>query len=198
VFDIKKTSDGGFIVTGVTSGIGVNIGDTFLLKIDGDGNQQWFERYDANGRNDEGRSVIECTDGGFVTAGRYNNDPISGGYQVYAVKTTDQGGLLWNAFIGFSSSDETYSIVQSRDGNYILTGKTYLNRTSNDYQLLLVKIDNDGNIIWHKTYGGAEDEIAYNIQSTDHGFVVIGHTFSYGHGSADIYVLNIDEDGELR
>lgn len=197
-YDIKRTSDGGLIVTGITSSTGPDYTDTFLLKTDENGNQQWFERYDANGRNDEGRSVIEAVNGGFLSVGLYNNDPVSGNYQAYAVKTTASGNPLWKAFIGFSTSEETYSVVQTRDGNYMLTGKTYLHRTNDDYQLLLVKIDDSGNILWTKTYGGTEDEEGYDIKRTDHGYVIIGYTVSYGHGSSDIYVLNIDENGELQ
>lgn len=197
-FDIKKTSDGGLIVTGFTSGVGPDYTDTFLLKTDADGNQQWFERFDADGRNDEAQCVIETTGGGFVAVGRYNNDLASGGYQAYVVKSTADGSTVWKSFIGFSTSDEAYSVVQARDGNYILTGKTFLNKTLNDYQLLLVKIDNSGNILWTKTYGGSMDEVGYDIQQADNGYVVAGYTASYGHGSTDIYVLNIDEDGEVQ
>lgn len=197
-FDIKNTFDGKLIVTGVTPASGPDFTDTFLLKVDGNGNQLWFERYDAEGRDDEGHSVVETLDGGFLTVGRYNYDIFSGGYQAYAVKTTANGSRIWSVLIGFTASDETYSVVQSRDGNYILTGQTYLNGTNYDLQLLLVKIDNSGNIIWTKTYGGLKDEAGYDIKRSLDGYVVTGYTFSFGHGSSDIFILHVDENGELQ
>ncbi|MBL7994340.1 hypothetical protein JNM05_03115 [bacterium] len=193
-FDIKNTVDGGFVVTGRTSSYGASVYATFLLKADSDGNQIWFST--SGGAQDEGVSVVQTPDGGFITTGRIYVG--LGNYQIYLVKFETNGNVAWANIIGFTTYEESYSITPSRDGNYIITGETLLDNFAGDYQALIVKINPLGNVIWVKSYGGEQQDIGLSIQPTNKGYVIAGYTFSFGHGNADIYVLNIDEDGELQ
>ncbi len=52
-------------------------------------------------------------------------------------------------------------------------------------------------ILWTKTYGGAEWEIGYSINVTnDGGFIIAGQTNSYGAGGNDMYLVKINAEGD--
>jgi hypothetical protein len=62
-----------------------------------------------------------------------------------------------------------------------------------------VKLDSSGNVQWTKTIGGSLTDIAFSIiQSSDGGYVVAGETWSFGAGSADIYVVKLDSGGNVQ
>ena len=91
--------------------------------------------------------------------------------------------------------DEIHSIQLTSDGGYILTGSTKSNE-GNSHDLLLAKTDQNGNIIWQKTYGGPKDDEGYSAQPATDGYIVTGRTRSYGSGMYDVWLLKIDPAGE--
>jgi outer membrane protein assembly factor BamB len=65
--------------------------------------------------NDEGYSVQQTTDGGYVIVGRTNSFG-AGNYGVYLIKTNANGDTLWTKTIGGSNADDAYSVQQTTDG----------------------------------------------------------------------------------
>lgn len=193
-FDVAHTTDGGFAVTGRTASYGAGVYATFLLKTDSEGIQQFLST--SGGAQDEGLSVVQTADGGFLTTGRIYVG--LGNYQIYLHKFNTAGNFEWASVIGFTSYEESYSITPAHDGTYVITGRTLLDNFAGDNQTLIFKIDPLGNVLWAKSYGGEQEEAGFSIQPTSNGYVVAGYTFSYGQGNADIYVVNIDENGELQ
>ena len=62
----------------------------------------------------------------------------------------------------------------------------------------VLKLDRDGTITWQKTYGGSGYDDAYSIQQTsDGGYIVAGDTYSFGAGSGDVWVLKLDQCGNI-
>lgn len=192
-YDVQNTTDGGFIVAGRTSSFG-GVYATLLIKTDADGNEQWLTS--SGGAQDEGQSVVQTADGGYLTIGRVYVG--LGNYQIYMTKTDAGGAITSNRVIGFTTYEEAYSIAPAHDGNYIVTGETILDNYGPDYQVLITKIDPSGNVVWVRSYGGPQDDIGYSVQPTGNGYVIAGFTLSFGAGKSDMYVLNIDEDGELQ
>ena len=192
-FDIHLTTDGGLAVTGRTSSYG-GVYATYLLKTDAEGNQLWFTT--SGGSQDEAQSVVQTAEGGFLTIGRMYVG--LGNYQIYMIRYDGSGNTEAAYLLGFTSYEEAYSITPSHDGNYIVTGETLLENSTSDFQTLIFKVTSYGNVLWVRSYGGEKDDIGYSVQPTDNGYIVAGYTLSYGAGKSDIYVLNIDEDGELQ
>ncbi|HRD20226.1 MAG TPA: PQQ-binding-like beta-propeller repeat protein, partial [Fervidobacterium sp.] len=63
----------------------------------------------------------------------------------------------------------------------------------------ILKLDADGGLVWQKTYGGTNIDMAYSIQQTsDGGYIVAGYTKSSGNGDDDVYILKLNSDGELK
>jgi len=89
------------------------------------------------------------------------------------------------------------SIQQTDDGGYIVAGWTdSFGAGLDDFWVL--KLDENGNVEWQKTYGGSDADRAESIQQTDDGgYIVAGSTESFGAGYSDIWILKIDSEGNI-
>jgi len=96
---------------------------------------------------------------------------------------------------GGNSFDKAYSVQQTTDGGYIVAG--YTDRYW-IYDVCILKLDSNENLVWQKTFGGNGNDEAYSIQqTTDGGYIVAGYTDSFGAGNLDVYILKLNSDGSL-
>ena len=84
--------------------------------------------------------------------------------------------------------------IEAFDGGYIIVGR---NNNPADYNLLVLKLSANGNEVWRKEYGGTSGRESGNSvsQTSDGGYVIFGTTASYGNGGEDMYLINIDSEG---
>ncbi len=190
---VQPTSDGGYIITGVTSSYGEGGCDIWLIKTDKDGNKLWDKTFGGQ-KDDRGYSVQETSDGGFIIAG-FTNSYGAGSWDIWLIRTDEYGNMLWDKTFGGQKDDRGYSVQETSDGGFIITGYTNsYGQGSKD--VWLIKTDRDGNKIWDKTYGGIDSDWGYSVRETsDGGFIITGNTFSYGSGSSDIWLVRTDRDG---
>jgi hypothetical protein len=84
--------------------------------------------------------------------------------------------------------------MQTADSGFIVTGRTGLSFSRDIY---LVKTDADGNTLWSRTYGGAENDEGKCVrQTTDGGYIITGFTDSFGAGLSDLYLIRTDINGD--
>jgi len=104
----------------------------------------------------------------------------------------------WEKTYGEWGDDVAYSIQQTRDGGYIVAGRTE-SKGAGRRDFWVLKLDEKGKIIWDNTYGGSEDDVANSIQQTrDGGYIVAGRTESKGAGGGDFWVLKLNEKGKIE
>ncbi|KQC13785.1 MAG: hypothetical protein APR63_00215 [Desulfuromonas sp. SDB] len=189
---IRQTSDGGFILTGITSSYGSGT-DTYLVKTDSLGNTQW-SRYFGGSDMEFGYSVLQTQDGGYIVCGGTCSFG-AGQWDIYLIKTDQNGNAVWTKTYGDTGTDIGYSIKQTSDCGYIITGLTD-SYGAGLKDVYLIKTDSCGDSIWAKTYGGSENDFTSSIDITPSGnFIVTGVTNSYGAGSSDIYLLYLTSSG---
>ena len=195
-YDVIVTSDSGYAIVGTE--IGSSNKNVFLLKTDNNGNVQWAKYYGGTS-DDEGYSLKQTSDGGYIIAG-YSSSFGQGGWDVYLVKVGASGNLQWSKTYGGNLYDFANHIEITNDGGFILTGVTsgYGTGAINDNDLFLMKTDSAGNSIWSYTYGGNLNEIGTSVKQTfDGGYVSTGYTYSSGAGQSDVYLLKTDSTGSV-
>jgi len=147
---------------------------------------------------DEGYSVQQTTDGGFIIAG-YTYPSDANLTDVYLVKTDANGNLLWSrTFDGGGNIDRGYSVQQTSDGGFVVVGETF-SFTASYTDVYLIKTDVNGNLQWSGTIGGNSNDYGYSVQqTTDGGFIIAGSTSSSGAGADDVYLIKTDANGNQQ
>ena len=195
VSSVQQTSDGGYILAGYTSSFGAGSYDIFFIKADENGNIVWAKTYGGTG-GDFSYSVQQTSDGGYIVAGGTNSFG-AGGLDVFLIKTDADGNIIWAKTYRRTGDEWARSVHQTSDGGYILAGATN-SFGAGSYDILLIKTDANGNIIWAKTYGGTGNDWAYSLQQiSDVGYILAGLTNSFGAGDYDIFLINADANGEI-
>jgi hypothetical protein len=163
--------------------------------------------------NDRAYSNIQTSDSGYLICGftnsvdgdvTFNHGDADG----WIVKTDVDGNILWQKTYGGSLADIFRSIIPVSDSTYIVCGETSsvdgdvtFNHGMSDFWV--VEIDQSGNIIWQRTYGGSNIDFANDIVKSDSGFFVVGQTFSADgdvtnyKDNGDAWFISIDSVGNL-
>jgi len=175
-FSVRQTSDGGYIIAGLTYSFGAGSCDAWLVKTDTSGNMVWNKAYGGTSW-DDAKSVVQTSDGGYIIAG-YTYSFGAGGGDFWLVKTDSNGEMVWNKTYGGTDDDYAYSVQQTIDAGYIIAGLTESFGAGWE-DFWLVKTDSNGEMVWNKTYGGTGNDWAFSVQQTsDGGYVIAGLTGS--------------------
>jgi len=190
---VDTTDDGGFVLAGKFAN-GANGNDFFIVKTNANGDSLWARKYGGSG-SDIPRVVRKTTDGGFIIAGTTKSFGTNTAFgNIWLVKTNSTGDTTWTRVIGSTDAEECYSINETTDDGYILTG-----RKGND--IYVVKTDRDGFQQWEKTYphAGPNDVGRDIIQTSDGGYALAGlRTATHGYYLLFpqlMYVLKMDKNG---
>ena len=221
---IVPSGDGGFIVCGRSSSNDGDItgnhgnSDAFIVKIDAEGNKLWQKCYGGS-EDDEANCVVAASDGGFVFAGYTNsNDQFvskrHGGSEFWVFKTDKNGNLLWQKSFGGDGNEVAFSITETADKGFALTGYAYaassisgngdVGTIKGVRDIWVTKISDSGSLLWQTTIGGFGDEYATSIITAANGnLMIVGQTSSTdgyatgNHGSSDAIITALTDNGVL-
>lgn len=206
---IRQTIDRGSIIIGATFSTNLPNGyhggteDGLVCKLDSNGNTQWIKTFGGS-KEDVLLDAISLPDTTFIVAGWTTSTDFDGSPQTltktgWLLKLDKTGNVIWKNFYGNISSCN--DIQYANDGGLIIAGT---NTIGGDVNLWLLKIDIAGNKIWEKSYGGTADDRALVVKSTGaNNYIVLGRSSSTNgdvtvtHGGDDIWVLKIDNNGNL-
>jgi hypothetical protein len=141
-FSLIQTSDGSYIIAGLTSSFGAGGADVYVVKLDAHGNLQWTKTI-GGPANEAGFSLIQTSDGGYAIAGSTQSFG-AGEWDVYVIKLNANGNLQWAKTTGtkneyFSKS----SLIQISDGGYAIAGSTQ-SFGAGEWDIYVVKLDKNG------------------------------------------------------
>ncbi len=141
-------------------------------------------------------SARQSSDSGYIIAGMIDFFGEHSG-DVWLIKTDMLGDTLWTRIYGGSGVDNVKCVQQTLDGGYIMVGETESYGVGN-YDVWLIKTDYLGDSVWTKTCGGFNGDGGYCVQQThDGGYIISGHTGSYGAGGSDMYLIKTDSVGHV-
>ena len=188
---VEPTSDGGFIIA-------ADGGGTLILKTNSEGGIEWSRSLGGIHRPHASTNVIkEISAGKYIAAGSKRRDLFAGVDTDYWVAELDaNGAIVWETFFGNRFSRQLVEIEILADG-YIVAGHEYQGDGSNLKDIFIAKLDQSGNFVWQNTYGGDEGESARDIEVVGDEFVIVGKTDSFGAGGRDIWVLKLDQIGNI-
>ena len=184
---VQQTQDGGYIITGTWS---FNGEKAFLLKLNSQGNEDWFQTYSGF----RGYWVQPTPDGGYIITGH----TVSSGQQIYSLKTDRWGNYQWHE--NYGKKGQGHSIEQTSDGGFAIFGYTDKspNWGSTNYDICLIKINASGQEQWTKTFGRSNQDYGYSGQQTsDGGYILTGCTMSSTRWR-EVYLIKTDSSGKLE
>jgi hypothetical protein len=201
-YDIIETLEGEYIYTGGTdTSIDHNhILDIGIISLNKDGEIIWdtsFNKPPAKNRWDEGYSIIETQDKGFLVGGiahtyHWFEDGEGDGW---IIKTDENGKKIWDRIYGGNLCDGISTVKQTKDGGYICSGWTY-SYGNGDSDIWLLKLDKKGYVEWDLTIGDDDYEwsMLHTLEVTeDNCYLIAGTTESYGAGSSDMFLAKIQD-----
>ena len=192
---IIQTKDGGYAVVGSIWTKYAGKQDFWLIKLGESGNKEWEKTFDKD-EHDIAYSIIQTKDGGYAIAGGTGRR-FWGEVNCWVIKLDTKGNMEWDNDFGGTGWDEIYSIIQTKGGGFIAAGSVW-SKGAGRGDVCVAKIDKRGSLVWIKTYGGSEDDEAHSIvQTDDGGYAVVGWTESKGAGNSDVWVIKLDENGNL-
>lgn len=197
--DITPASDGGAVANGGKSVCGDTNEGGNIARVDAHGNIRWVKYFPTDC---DPYPVIQCNDGNFVTGGYITNGGFLSVKDAFITKLDSAtGDTIWSRRYGGAAGDEWfYHILQTPDNGYLAAGyTTTFGQGGRD--IYLVKTDANGNLMWSKTYGTAQDEYAFGhcLEATsDGGFVLTGQEGTGAPGKKGIFLLKIDATGNIQ
>ncbi|HUU16864.1 MAG TPA: hypothetical protein VMW72_06940 [Sedimentisphaerales bacterium] len=190
----SSTGAGGYIVVGTTYSFGAGESDIWVLRLDDDGNILWQKSYGGSSF-DFGTCVRQIADGYIVAGNTYSYG--AGECDIWILQLDGDGEIIHEKAYGGTGFDWSFHLQQTPDGQYLIAGDTFsFGAGENDFWVL--KLDKAGEIAWQKTYGGSSFDWAFRLQQTETGgSIIAGNTFSFGAGEDDIWILELDNQGEI-
>jgi len=193
-YAVDSTPDG-FVLLGSTNSYGAGDQDVYLIKINPQGREQWSKTFGSE-KFDMGHDVKRTHDGGYIIIG-YSQTQSQGKNDSWIIKIDSKGNKLWESLIGEKEDDRTVRGIQTKDGNYVMTGYTKSYGAS-IWDLLLIKIDKQGKVTWRRNHSGISADLGYGIfESKDGGILLAGQTYSYGNHRGDLWLLKTDVHGKI-
>jgi hypothetical protein len=190
------TNVGDYVVTGGINASSVHTGgDVYVVRTNGSGDTLWT-RTIIMGDEGIGRCVRQTYDGGFVITGGFHNNHNTS--SVFLIKLNENGEVLWSKILFEEVGAWSFCVEQTLDTGFVITGG-YLKYQVADQvntQMILIKTDRLGDVIWMKEYGGPQEEQARSVaQTIDGGYAIFGYTGSYGGGD-EFYLVRTNREGD--
>ena len=212
-YDAIQTDDNRYIVVGSSDSGDVDISnnkgtyDFWVIKLSETGDLIWEKSFGGN-QVDEARSISQTADGNYLVVGdtRSANLDVSqnnGAADLWMIKISPEGALLWEKTLGGSSFDVSRSVSKTQDDGFLIAGSSRssdgdLTNNKGQNDALIIKINSNGNLEWQKTIGGSEVDFFYEaVELTDGSIVAVGDSNSSNEditenkGFTDLLILKI-------
>jgi len=193
--DIQALANGNFLIAAYTQSKGEGSEDIWLFESNVQGEIIWEKTF-GGPMSDIPDDLKVLEEGSLLMTG-WEDSKGSGGYDAWIIKLDQEGHKIWGHHYGGAGDDliETMQVVS--DG-ILLAGRTDSKGSGGGTDAWLMKINKEGELLWEKTYGWDKYDDFRDIEELDNGrFVISGITHSIGQGSSDIWLLNVDAEGEI-
>ena len=179
--------------------------DVYILKLDGTGSVLWNRSYGGSQTDVANFAFFDTRDSSIVVIGTTSsNDYMVTGYHtspdegdIWVMKVNKAGNLLWQKTLGSIQEEKGTGICARREGGYIVYGTTKPynchDSTLGDIGAVdcwLFALDNSGNTITDKIFGGTTFEETHSVIPYLNGYVATGASAStvFTEGTCNINI----------
>ncbi|MDD3685412.1 MAG: T9SS type A sorting domain-containing protein [Bacteroidales bacterium] len=201
-FSTIDDQNGGLSFCGSSAQEGTLGGQAFLAKMNDAGDISWIKKYGAN-QEEQNFKHIQTDDNGYLLVGTQDGFIFNyiwreynyASSKIYIIKTDSEGNELWNKTITGSYLRYARAVQQAPDGGYFIIGSTQEN-SAGSFDMLLIKIDSNGNTEWQKVFGGIDFEYGYDLSITDDNYIFLcGVSKTELTESVDVLIIKTDLSG---
>lgn len=191
---LKKTNENEF----VSAGYFFSDNYYFMIsakKFDANGNIIWDKLFKLTDTEMYIFAIEETQKGDYFLVGDecfYGERSCEG----FVSKIEKNGNVLWKKNYGGKYHDVLYNIIKSKKDGYILVGAASSNLILYPLNILILKIDEMGNLIWKKVFSSSKGDEAYSLIE-DEGYVILSATNNGTPNECDLLIFKISEDGEI-
>jgi gliding motility-associated-like protein len=215
------TTDGGFAICMHTESNDGDVtdykggGDYWLGKLSATGTLLWSRTVGGSG-DDLVQDLRELPNGDLVLFGSTasTDGDIAqnhGGTDMMVARLSSNGALQWARTYGGTSSDACTSLIPLANGGFLLGGHTRSNDgdvqgNHGDLDAWLVEVNGTGDMVWQRTFGGTQSDVAFIQEAQGNGYYLTGQTTStdgdvqgnHGNfGNLDLWLVKINVTGDL-
>jgi hypothetical protein len=187
---VKQISSGSIYVLGNSDSSLFGQNDITLTKLDVNGNELWTTYYGTS-NSENGFYLNTTADGNFVLVGETQTGINN--LDVMYCKVDTNGAVIWNKSFASPVNETGKYIEQTSDGGYIIAGSQ--NDASGYFDMLALRLDANGDYLWHQTFGRTDNDYADMIHQVGSEFILTGDTRSYGAGGYDVMLYQLDSFG---
>jgi len=192
-WDMVNTSDNGHIISGEVQGTGSGL---ILIKLDSAYNILWEKKVlDSLVYGITGTKITSTADGGYIVVIE-GIDGVAGTADVTFMKTDSFGDPIWCKSIGANQMDLINDVIETTDGSFLLTGYSEQLGGLGQFDVILIKVNQNGELIWTKAFGGMLTDQGNKIIEINDGYFIMGYSNSYF--PHQMFVMNTDTSGTVR
>ncbi len=160
--------------------------------------QGGWELYYGGSAEDYGEAVVQTRDHGFLIAGYSESFGDDNDLDVYLIRTDVDGEVVWMKVVDEGWVEHAFDLVAAPDGGYIVVGDIAATPGQSP-DMYMLKVDDRGNVLWSRQFGGAGADQAFAVtQTPDGGYLLAGRSNSFGSGQDDIYLVKTDAEGNFE
>jgi len=184
---VKQTTDGGYLIGGYNDNGNYN-SRIYFIKTNENGSILWSYQHPGGGWNN-GYSVLQSSDGGYVIAGQDNLNN-NAAFRVALIKLDSAGTLQWSKSFSYGGLwNYGYSLAETADNGFVITG------CAGNSQIYMIKTDASGNTQWQKTYGNESTQTGRCVKQVPGGYVISGY-YTASNGYYNMFLMKTDTNGD--
>lgn len=171
----------------------------YVVRMDKDGEIKWEKTYDNGYFSSSFSSVVQTYNNRFILCGAvfyYKNEKLT--YDILLNSINVRGDIEWTKIydLGNDNTEGATSIIELADSGFAIVGQEFFKFDSPWSEVFILKLDKNGDILWHKLYGTDGYDSAGEIKELQNGDLIISATYLPLNNDGDFWLLKTDKYGD--
>lgn len=193
---LKQLDNESYVGIGTVMSFGPGSLNLLVSCVNSMGDEVWTKALGDQNQS-EGQDLELDADGNLIITGYYR-DLETNNADVLVIKMSPQGDVLWSKHYGGSGTDGGKSIDVMSDGSLLVTAVSNSYSSNGDYDFVVFKISDMGEVLWTRSFGTAQYENALKgIELTNGNIAVFGHSDNDNSSAYDVVLAMLDAQGEF-